>query len=194
MKYRLAAILAVLTFCINAAAQDRYSYLEADANLHYEWFADTYKHSGYSFNINFDYHFHKTFYASTLIHAGYYEGRIEKEVPVNGAEMTDGFSDSISEWMWGIGPGADLISNRSDRIFVCLYAGVGGTARNRETFNYEGGFRESDKSTPFGFAGMIQLGYEHCFNNGFVLGGTVNGLYVAGGFSWCTGLRLGFRF
>lgn len=186
--------MVLLPFSVTSAfSQDRYNYIQSVAKVGYEWFSDTYRHSGYSVEINMDWHFHKTFYASWLMHIGSYEGYVDRNVTVSGSTMDERFSDSTGEWMVGIGPGADLISNSTDRIFVSLYAGIAGTTRQRDTFN-EGGYKEFPCSKKIGVGSVLQLGYEHCFGSGFIIGGSIEGLYIIENINWSAGARLGFRF
>ena len=192
IKYIIALIAVV--FCIRANAQDRYNYFQMAAYGGYEWFSDTFSHSGYAVDINMDYHFHKTFYASLLCHIGGYEGAYSREIMVGTSPMQERFSDSKGVWMVGIGPGADLVSDRHDRIYVCLYAGYAGVHKTSSTYDEETHIVDNPTSDTKGFGAVLRLGYEHCFDSGFLLGGAVNGLYVGRNINWSAGITAGFRF
>lgn len=193
LKYIILALGLLATMNLSSA-QNRHSRFLIGAQGGWQWFSDTYSHSGYAVNVNADYKFHKTFYASFIGHLGSYEGHVSREILVSGEPMDERFSDSVGEWMFGIGPGADLISNNRDRIFVCLYAGVAGAERKSETFNDEGGYKEFPKEKPIGFGAIAQFGYEHCFRSGFTLGGNVSGIYSIDRIYWGVNLSFGFSF
>ena len=190
-KYALCIVLVLV--CNLSRAQDYYNFTQVDAYAGYSWIADTYSHSAYTAGISADYHFHKTFYASVTGRITNYKGRkISDYEPVGalGAEILD---DNLGSWMVGAGPGADIVSNSMDRIFACIYVGYGKVSKDYEEMSNDG-YAESFDSRKAGVGCILQLGYEHCFGGGFVMGASLDGQYLAGNFSWTAGLRLGFRF
>ena len=82
---------------------------------------------------------------------------------------------------------------KMDRIFACIYVGYGKVSKDYEEMSNDG-YAESFDSRKAGVGCILQLGYEHCFGGGFVMGASLDGQYLAGNFSWTAGLRLGFRF
>ncbi len=190
-KYALCLVL-VLAWNLSRA-QDYYNYTQVGAYAGYTWIADTYSHSAYTVNISADYHFHKTFYASVTGRIINYKGSKRSGYEPEGATEEEILNDNSGLWMVGIGPGADIISNSSDRIFTCIYLGYGKVNKDYEVMD-PGGYSESFDSQKGGAGCVLQLGYEHCFGGGLVMGASLDGQYLAGNFSWTAGLRLGFRF
>ena len=190
-KYALC-LLFVLVWNISRA-QDYYNFTQVGAYAGYSWIADTYSHSAYTAGINADYHFHKAFYASVTGRITNYNGRKTSDYEPIGALEAEILNDNLGSWMVGAGPGADIVSNSSDRIFACLYVGYGKVNMDYEVMDSDG-YADSFDSHKKGFGCVLQIGYEHCFRAGLVMGASLDGQYLAGNLSWTAGLRLGFRF
>lgn len=191
----ISIFLSVLLAGTNSAvAQDKFSEVRYGAQFGYEWISNAYNHNGYSMNLNFDYKFHRTFYGSCIIHAGSCQWHTDKEIIVSGNSENKKFRHNVNEIIIGIGPGADLISNKEDRVFVCLYAGASSLMKKNDIFNDDKGEIEARETHNAGFGSLVHLGYEHCFHNIATLGGSLEGIYSCGQFNWGINIRFGFSF
>ena len=194
MKKILFLLLLVLS--LNSYAQKGVNQFSLFAG--YEYFPELWKGDGYNVGVEFKHYLNNRFFALANFHAGKNNGVVHTSYTRDGNDYNFDLSNRVSDYMLGLGLGADLMHIKSHKIYVQGSVGLGSSEQYEDgivshpVHDYDMVKQFEEKSVRFAIS--VSAGYDYQLTDWLSVGVNYTGWQIGYEFKSSANVKLGFIF